>query len=76
MPNLTKIIVDCSTGISTEVELTDEEVAQREADAKDFADFKIKEEAEAQAKAELKASAFAKLAELGLTEDEAKAIAG
>ena len=37
MPNPTKVIVDCSTGVSTEVELTDEEVAQREADAAAFA---------------------------------------
>ena len=33
MPNPTKLIVDCSTGVTTEVELTDAEVAQREADA-------------------------------------------
>jgi hypothetical protein len=37
---------------------------------------KAQAEVEAQAQAELKASALAKLAELGLTEDEAKAIAG
>ena len=29
----TKIVVDCSTGISTEVELTAEEIEQLEADA-------------------------------------------
>jgi hypothetical protein len=29
----TKLIVDCSTGVTTEVELTAEEIAQREADA-------------------------------------------
>jgi len=29
----TKLVVDCSTGITSEVELTAEEVAQREADA-------------------------------------------
>jgi hypothetical protein len=76
MKNPTKVIVDCSTGVSTEVELTDEEVAQKEADAIAYAEQKAQAEAEAQAKAELKASALAKLAELGLTEDEAKAIAG
>jgi hypothetical protein len=37
MPNPTKIIVDCSTGVTTEVELTAEEIAQREADAAAFA---------------------------------------
>lgn len=72
----TKIIVDCSTGETTEVELTAQEIAQQEADAIESAERKAQEEAEAQAKAELKASALAKLAELGLTEDEAKAIAG
>ena len=34
----TKLIVDCTTGITTEVELTAEEVAQREADAAAWAD--------------------------------------
>ena len=33
----TKIVVDCSTGISEEVELTAEEIAQMEADAAVFA---------------------------------------
>ena len=72
----TKLIVDCSTGETTEVELTAEEIAQREADAIAFAEQKAQEETEAEAKAEAKASAIAKLAALGLTEDEAKAIAG
>ena len=58
----TKIIVDCSTGITTEVELTAEEVAQQEVDAK--------------AKADAKASAQAKLAALGLTEEEVASILG
>jgi hypothetical protein len=73
---LTKLIINCETGEQTEVELTTKEIAQREADTIAFAKQKAKDEAEAQAKAELKASAFTKLAELGLTEDEAKAIAG
>ena len=76
MPNPTKVIVDCSTGVTTEVELTDAEVAQREADAVLAEADRVAKEAEAQAKAEAKASALAKLTELGLTEDEAKAIAG
>lgn len=65
----TKIIVDCSTGISTEVELTAEEIAQMEADAVKFAEEKAKAEAEATAKAAAKAELLAKL---GITEDEAK----
>jgi hypothetical protein len=74
MPNPTKIIVDCSTGISTEVELTDEEVAQREADAAAFAEIKAAEEAAEAAKAAAKASGEAKLAALGLTAEEVAAL--
>jgi membrane protein involved in colicin uptake len=70
----TKLIVDCSTGVTTEVELTAEEVAQREADAAAFAEIKAAEEAAAQAKADAKASARAKLAALGLTPDEISAL--
>ena len=65
MPNPTKIIVDCSTGVTTEVELTDEEVAQREADAAAFAVEQAEREAAEAAKATAKASAQAKLAALG-----------
>jgi hypothetical protein len=74
MPNPTKIIVDCSTGISTEVELTDAEVAQREADAAAFAVEQAEREAAAAAKAAAKASAEAKLAALGLTAEEISAL--
>jgi nucleoid-associated protein YgaU len=69
----TKLIVDCSTGVTTEVELTAEEIAQREADAAAFAEAKAIEEAEAQAKAEARAVI---LERLGLTEDEAKVLLG
>jgi len=70
----TKLVVDCSTGITTEVELTDEEVAQREADAAAWAEQEAEREAQAAAKAEAKASAEAKLAALGLTADEISAL--
>ena len=69
----TKIIVDCSTGVATEVELTAEEIAQREADALAYAEQKAQEEAEAIAKAAAKAEVLSKL---GLTEEEAKALLG
>jgi hypothetical protein len=69
-----RLIVDCSTGVVTEVELTAEEIAQREADAVVFAEIKAAEEAAAQAKAEAKASAEAKLIALGLTADEIAAL--
>jgi len=71
-----KLVVDCSTGITTEVELTDEEIAQREADALAFAAAEAARKAEEDAKAVAKASAQAKLAALGLSEDEVKALVG
>ena len=74
MTNPTKVIVDCSTGISTEVELTDAEVAQREADAAAYAVEQAEREAAAAAKAAAKASGEAKLAALGLTADEIAAL--
>ena len=74
MPNPTKIIVDCSTGITTEVELTDAEVAQREADAAAYAVEQAARDAEAAAKATAKASGEAKLAALGLTAAEIAAL--
>ena len=68
----TKLIVDCSTGVTTEVELTAEEIAQREADAEAFAAQKAAEEEAAAAKEALKASAKAKLiAGQPLTAEEA-----
>lgn len=70
----TKIIVDCSTGISEEVELTAEEIAQMEADAAKFAEEQAAREAEEAAKAAAKASAEAKLASLGLTAEEIAAL--
>ena len=70
----TKLVVDCSTGVTTEVELTAEEITQREADAAAWAVAEAEREAEATAKAEAKASAVAKLAALGLTEGEVAAL--
>jgi hypothetical protein len=70
----TKLIVDCSTGITTEVELTAEEIAEREAMAAEYAVQKAQEDAEAAAKAAAKASAQSKLAALGLTAEEIEAL--
>jgi hypothetical protein len=69
----TKIVVDCSTGEVSEIELTAEELAQRIADAKTYADEKAKEEADAAAKA---ADRAALLEKLGISEDEAKLLLG
>jgi hypothetical protein len=57
----TKVIVDCSTGEQTIVELTDEEIAQMAADAEAAATAQAAREAEEAAKAALKESAKAKL---------------
>lgn len=70
----TKLVVNCETGEVTELELTPEEIAQREADAQAWADEQAARDAEATAKAEAKASAEAKLAALGLTADEISAL--
>ena len=70
----TKIIVDCSTGVTTEVELTAEEIAQREVDAAAYAVELAEREAQIAAKAAAKASAEAKLAALGLTAAEIAAL--
>jgi hypothetical protein len=69
----TKIVVDCSTGEVSEIELTAEEVAQRTADAKAFADAKAVEEADKAVKAVDKA---ALLERLGITADEAALLLG
>lgn len=64
----TKLIINCETGEQTEVELTAEEIAQREADAAKAEADRVAKEAEAVAKAESKAEL---LARLGLTAEEA-----
>jgi len=64
----TKLIINCETGEQTEVELTAEEVAQREADAAKAQADKVAKDAADAAKAEAKAEL---LARLGLTAEEA-----
>ena len=63
----TKIIVNCETGEVQELELTAEEVAQREADAAAYAAQKAQEDADAQAKADAKVAIATRL---GLTADD------
>ena len=65
----TAIEVNCATGEVVERPLTQDELAQREADAAAFAAAKHEEEVAAQAQAEAKAALLTKL---GITEDEAK----
>jgi hypothetical protein len=71
---LTKLVVDCSTGISTEVPLSEEELAQREIDRLAFEEAEAARIAAEEEKAALKESANAKLLALGLTEEEIAAI--
>jgi len=76
MANPTKLVVDCSTGITEEIELTDAEVAQMQADAQAYAEAKAAEEA-AKAEAEAKKeSGKAKLKALGLSDAEIEALVG
>jgi hypothetical protein len=71
MPNPTKLIINCETKEQIEIELTDEEVAQLEADrVKAQANQTAKEAVDAQ-KAATKAAV---LERLGLTEEEATAL--
>lgn len=71
-----KLVIDCSTGITSEVELTAEEIAQAEADAITFAAERADREAQLAAEQAAKESAIAKLLALGLTAEEAAAIVG
>ena len=71
-----KVVVDCSTGTVTEVELTAEEIAQREADAAAFAEAEAQRLADEQAKAAAKQAAQDKLKALGLSDLEVAALVG
>ena len=71
-PRPTKLIVDCSTGERTVVELTDAEILEREAMALAAAEEEAQRQAEAEALQALKDSAKAKLiAGEALTAEEA-----
>lgn len=74
MSRPTRIEIDCSTGVESIIELTDQEIADLEAQAVEAAARKAEEDAAAQAAEETKASAQAKLAALGLTADEIAAL--
>jgi hypothetical protein len=71
---ITKLVVDCSTGIATEVPLTTEELAQRELDRLAFEKSEADRLAAEAEKATAQASAVAKLTALGLTEAEINAL--
>lgn len=71
---LTKIVVNCETGITEEIELTPEEIAELEIIQAQMATEQAAREAELAAIAEAKASAESKLAALGLTPEEIAAL--
>ena len=66
---LTKVIVNCETGVVAEIPLTGEELAQREVDAANAEAERVAKEAADAAKATAKADLLVKL---GISEDEAK----
>jgi len=74
MANPTRIEVNCTTGEVLEIELTDEEVAQREADAAAYAAAEAEREATQAAVEAARASANEKLSALGLTTEEIAAL--
>jgi len=73
---VTKLLVDCSTGIATEVPLTPEELQQREVDRLAFEQAEAERLAAEAAKDAAKASAQAKLEALGLTAEEIAVLKG
>jgi uncharacterized coiled-coil DUF342 family protein len=77
MTVLKKIVVDCSTGIQEELDLTPDEIAQLEADQAQAELDRAAAEAEASRLAALKTSAKAKLvAGEPLTTEEASLLIG
>jgi hypothetical protein len=72
----TKLIINCETGEREIVELTAEEIAERELMQLQAIADQEQREADAAAKALAKLSAETKLAALGLTADEIAALAG
>jgi len=69
-----KLIVDVATGTQTYVDLTPEEIEQRAVDAQAAEIERAEREAAAQAEADAKLAAQAKLQALGLTGEEIAAI--
>jgi hypothetical protein len=69
-----KLVVDLSTGKQEYIELTAQEIAQRDQDAAEYAAKLQALEAEAQTKADAKLAAQAKLQALGLSGEEVAAL--
>jgi 2-methylcitrate dehydratase PrpD len=71
-----KLVVDVAKGTQSYIDLTPEEIQQRELDAIAAATAQAEREAEEQAKAAAKQTAQQKLAALGLTDQEVTSITG
>lgn len=71
-----KVVVDCESGLTAVIPLSEEEIAQREADAQAALEAQAVREAEEAAKAAAQESAKAKLAALGLSDEEVAALLG
>jgi hypothetical protein len=71
---MSKLIINCETGEITERELNAEELAQNEIDTANYLTKQNALIAEAEAKAQAKATAESKLAALGLTTDDLRAL--
>jgi hypothetical protein len=69
-----KRIVNCETGEETFRELTEEEIAQQEIDEAKWLAETAAYEAKLEAKAQAKTTAEGKLAALGLTTDDLRAL--
>ena len=69
-----KLVVDLAKGTQEYVDLTTEEITQREVDTQAAAIEKAERDAETAAKADAKLAAQAKLQALGLTGEEIAAI--
>ena len=74
MTRPTRVEVNCTTGETSIIELTDAEIAANEAAAAAHAAAQHEAEVAAQAVANAKASAETKLSALGLTADEISAL--
>lgn len=71
-----KVVIHCGTGEVEYLPLTAEEIASREASRQQYEAEQAAAKAEQEALEASKAAAIAKLTALGLTEDEALALAG
>jgi len=69
-----KVEINCETGVVSEVPLNDQELAQLELDRQAAEVAKAEKDAADAAAAEAKANAESKLAAIGLTTEEIKAL--